>query len=255
MLVSSWYLNTWHLRVCLIPRICGLPSYCCKAILGVVIAGFKLLICNLLWLVSVSNCVSAVRTCRVILPQLKILSKCPVKLGQFFMTLEEDLLNYSLYFKNLPQQTMLMQEGGIEFFAVSWQWPTLYLPTYVLVVVVWVKLRIGWWFWEKLFFLIQKGFVIYTQEIVLHFIPVSIVFCRFAIEFCLPNLYFRLSRKPLVTGSSWIRTSSNLSRESLSTRFFLRRWASTQLGQIPKESSRNITTSWRYVCIIDCMTN
>lgn len=130
---------------------------------------------------------------------------------------------------------------------------TYTLPTYVCTCGG--SMRIGWWFWEKLFFLIQKGFVIYTQEIVLHFIPVSIVFCRFAIEFCLPNLYFRLSRKPLVTGSSWIRTSSNLSRESLSTRFFLRRWASTQLGQIPKESSRNITTSWRYVCIIDCMTN
>lgn len=42
-----------------------------------------------------------------------------MKLGQFFMTLEEDLLNYSLYFKNLPQQTQLMQEGGIEFFGVS----------------------------------------------------------------------------------------------------------------------------------------
>lgn len=143
VLVSSWYLNTWHLRVCLIPRICGLPSYCYKAILGVVIAGFKLLICNLLWLVSVSNCVSAVLTCRVILPQLKILSKCPVKLGQFFMTLEEDLLNYSLYFKNLPQQTMLMQEGGIEFFAVSctcWQWPTL--PTYVCTVQVKVQVKI-----------------------------------------------------------------------------------------------------------------
>ena len=35
------------------------------------------------------------------------------------MTLEEDLLNYSLYFKNLPQQTALMEEGGIQFFAVS----------------------------------------------------------------------------------------------------------------------------------------
>ena len=56
---------------------------------------------------------------RVILPQLKILGKCPVKLGQFFMTLEEDLLNYSMYFKNLPQQTQLMQEGGIGFFGVS----------------------------------------------------------------------------------------------------------------------------------------
>ena len=57
--------------------------------------------------------------CSVILPQLKVLGKCPVKLGQFFMTLEEDLLNYSLYFKNLPEQTKLMEEGGIEFFAVS----------------------------------------------------------------------------------------------------------------------------------------
>lgn len=35
------------------------------------------------------------------------------------MTLEEDLLNYSLYFKNLPQQTQLMEEGGLEFFNVS----------------------------------------------------------------------------------------------------------------------------------------
>lgn len=59
--------------------------------------------------------------CSVILPQLKILSKCPVKLGQFFMTLEEDLLNYSMYFKNLPQQTQLMQEGGIGFFGVGAQ--------------------------------------------------------------------------------------------------------------------------------------
>lgn len=33
-----------------------------------------------------------------------------------FLTFEEDLLNYSMYFKNLPQQTALMQEGGIEFF-------------------------------------------------------------------------------------------------------------------------------------------
>lgn len=55
----------------------------------------------------------------VIFPQLRSLSKCPVKLGQIFMTLEEDLLNYSLYFKNLPQQTRLMEEGGIEFFTVS----------------------------------------------------------------------------------------------------------------------------------------
>ncbi len=56
----------------------------------------------------------------MILPQLKVLGKCPVKLGQFFMTLEEDLLNYSLYFKNLPQQTALMEEGGIEFYSVSY---------------------------------------------------------------------------------------------------------------------------------------
>ena len=66
--------------------------------------------------VCVCVCVCAYR---VIFPQLQSLSKCPVKLGLVFMTLEEDLLNYSLYFKNLPQQTALMEEGGIQFFAVS----------------------------------------------------------------------------------------------------------------------------------------
>ena len=54
---------------------------------------------------------------RVILPELQSCRKCPIKLGQVFLTFEEDLLNYSMYFKNLPQQTALMQEGGIQFFA------------------------------------------------------------------------------------------------------------------------------------------
>ena len=55
--------------------------------------------------------------CRVILPQLQACRKCPIKLGSLFLTFEEDLLNYSMYFKNMPQQTRLMNEGGIQFFA------------------------------------------------------------------------------------------------------------------------------------------
>lgn len=55
--------------------------------------------------------------CRVILPQLQSCRKCPIKLGSLFLTFEEDLLNYSMYFKNMPHQTRLMNEGGIDFFA------------------------------------------------------------------------------------------------------------------------------------------
>ena len=54
---------------------------------------------------------------RVILPQLQACRKCPIKLGSLFLTFEEDLLNYSMYFKNMPHQTKLMNEGGIHFFA------------------------------------------------------------------------------------------------------------------------------------------
>lgn len=55
--------------------------------------------------------------CSVILPELRACRKCPIKLGSLFLTFEEDLLNYSMYFKNMPQQTRLMNEGGIQFFA------------------------------------------------------------------------------------------------------------------------------------------
>jgi len=52
------------------------------------------------------------------LPQLQSCRKCPIKLGQIFLAYEEEFLNYSMYFKNIPQQTRLMEEGGIEFFSV-----------------------------------------------------------------------------------------------------------------------------------------
>lgn len=57
--------------------------------------------------------------CRIILPRLEQCRKCPIKLGEIFLNEEEDFLNYSHYFKNMPHQTKLMNEGGIEFFAVS----------------------------------------------------------------------------------------------------------------------------------------
>ena len=57
---------------------------------------------------------------RLILPQLEQYRKCPIKMGAIFLNVEEDFLNYSKYFKNMPDQTKIMEEGGIEFFAVSW---------------------------------------------------------------------------------------------------------------------------------------
>ena len=42
-----------------------------------------------------------------------------MKLGEKLLAFEEDLLNYSMYIKNMPQQTQLMEEAGNEFFAVS----------------------------------------------------------------------------------------------------------------------------------------
>ena len=45
--------------------------------------------------------------------------KCPIKLGEIFLTFEEDLLIYAMYFKNMPLQTRLMEEGGNKYFAVS----------------------------------------------------------------------------------------------------------------------------------------
>ena len=56
---------------------------------------------------------------RMILPQLEKCRKCPIKLGVIFVEQEDDILNYSKYFKNMPHQTKLMEEGGTEFFAVS----------------------------------------------------------------------------------------------------------------------------------------
>lgn len=56
---------------------------------------------------------------RIILPQLEQCRKSPIKLGAIFLNDEEEFLNYSHYFKNMPHQTKLMEEGGIEFFAVS----------------------------------------------------------------------------------------------------------------------------------------
>ncbi len=56
---------------------------------------------------------------RVMLPSLESCSKCPIKLGEIFLMFEEDLLNYAFYFKNMPVQSMLMNEGGHTFFAVS----------------------------------------------------------------------------------------------------------------------------------------
>ena len=57
--------------------------------------------------------------CRIILPRLEQCRKCPIKLGAIFLSEEDEFLNYSKYFKNMPKQTRLMEEGGIEFFAVS----------------------------------------------------------------------------------------------------------------------------------------
>lgn len=54
---------------------------------------------------------------QLILPQLEKHRKCPIKLGAIFLEVEEDFLNYSKYFKNMPHQTKIMEEGGIEFFA------------------------------------------------------------------------------------------------------------------------------------------
>lgn len=75
------------------------------------------------WLLSVM-CIattpfSSPPPCRIILPRLEQCRKCPIKLGEIFLNEEEDFLNYSHYFKNMPHQTKLMNEGGIEFFAVS----------------------------------------------------------------------------------------------------------------------------------------
>ena len=63
-------------------------------------------------------CVSLV-VCRIILPRLEQCRKFPIKLGEMFISEEEDFLNYSKYFKNMPHQTHLMKDGGIAFFAVS----------------------------------------------------------------------------------------------------------------------------------------
>lgn len=47
----------------------------------------------------------------------------PLPLPCFYFTmsflLSQDFMNYSKYFKNMPSQSKLMEEGGIEFFAVS----------------------------------------------------------------------------------------------------------------------------------------
>jgi hypothetical protein len=56
---------------------------------------------------------------RIILPKLEQCRKFPIKLGEIFLSEEEEFLNYSQYFKNMPHQTKLMEDGGIEFFAVS----------------------------------------------------------------------------------------------------------------------------------------
>lgn len=52
------------------------------------------------------------------LPSLELCRKCPIKLGEMFLMFEDDLLNYAFYFKNMPLQTSLMNEGGNTFFAV-----------------------------------------------------------------------------------------------------------------------------------------
>jgi hypothetical protein len=54
---------------------------------------------------------------QIILPKLEQCRKFPIKLGEIFLSEEEEFLNYSQYFKNMPHQTKLMEDGGIEFFA------------------------------------------------------------------------------------------------------------------------------------------
>lgn len=56
-------------------------------------------------------------TREVFLPELRTLTKSPMRLGTVFCQYEGDLMQYAPYFKNTPAQEALMQEAGAKFFA------------------------------------------------------------------------------------------------------------------------------------------
>lgn len=83
-----------------------------------------------------SLCACVCVSSRIILPRLEQCRKFPIKLGEMFISEEEDFLNYSKYFKNMPHQTRLMEDGGIEFFAVSRHTHTHKLTIMLIIIFI-----------------------------------------------------------------------------------------------------------------------